>query len=340
MKAVVLKKIGSKDVLKISEVPDPEPKENEVKIKIETIGLNYAEVLSRKGLYGWAPKRPYILGMEAYGTISAIGSKVKGRKVGDKVIVGAQCGTYAEYICVPDYHALPGFKNFTPEENAAFAVNFLTAYIALFKLAKVQKGDRVLIQSGAGGVGSAAIKLAKAAGCEVFTTAGSDEKIKLVKKFGAKYAFNYNTQDFEKEINEITKGAGVDAVLELVGGEVFKKSLRLLSPFGRLVTAGFTSLALKKWNPVSWIKTYLAIPKADILSLMKKSLTISSTHVGYLLERRELIEPVYLELLKFTAKHKLKPHVGKVFDFKDVALAQEYMETRASSGKVVMKVNF
>ncbi|MDH4201218.1 MAG: zinc-binding dehydrogenase, partial [Spirochaetia bacterium] len=255
MKAVLLKKHGKSNVLKISELPEPVPADNEVMVKIETIGLNYAEIVSRKGLYGWAPKLPYIPGMESCGEIVAIGKKVSHRKPGEKVIVGSQFGTYAEYICVPEYQALKALKNFSSEENAAFAVNFITAYISLFYLAKVKKGEKVLIHSAAGGVGSAATKLALALGCEVFGTAGSVEKIKLLKKMGVQHAIDYTNEDFEKKINLITDGRGVDVVLELVGGAVFKKSMRLLLPFGRIITAGFTSLNLKKWNPYSWLRT-------------------------------------------------------------------------------------
>ena len=166
MKAYLLTKTGKPEILKISNVDKPAPKEDEVLIKTETIGINYAEILSRKGQYQWAPEKPYIPGMEAYGEIVALGSKVKSHKLGDKVICGGQYGSYGEYFCTKDWLAFPSIKGFSPEENAALLVNYMTAWVALVKLGRLTKDEEILIHAGAGGVGSAAIKLGKAMGAQ------------------------------------------------------------------------------------------------------------------------------------------------------------------------------
>jgi len=223
MKAILLTKHGSPATLKITNVPAPQPETNQVRVKTQTIGINYAEIQSRKGLYGWAPKLPYILGMEAFGKIEAVGPGAAHRQVGEKVIVGTQYGGYAEYVTVPEAQALPAVAGYSPEENAAFAVNYMTAWVSLFKMARLQPTDRLLIHAAAGGVGTAAVQLAKQFGCVVYGTAGTDEKIKRLYKLNIDYALNYRKRDFEQEIRLQTNGQGVDVVLEMVGGEVLSQ---------------------------------------------------------------------------------------------------------------------
>src|SRR5512147_2344531 len=134
MKAILLTRPGPPSVLCASDVTTPSPGDGEVRVRLRTIGVNYAEILSRRGLYGWAPKMPYILGMEGYGEIDALGPGVEQRKIGEAVIVGAQQGCYAEQVCVRERQALCAIEGFTPHENAAFAVNYLTAWVSLFEM--------------------------------------------------------------------------------------------------------------------------------------------------------------------------------------------------------------
>src|SRR5687768_3355218 len=159
MRAVVLTRYGGPDVLKITHVPMPNPRAGEVRVKVRVIGINFAEVLSRRGLYGWAPRLPYVLGMEAFGEIDAVGESVTTHRPGDRVIAGTQFGTYAEFICVPAERALPAPDRFTPEQNAAFAVSYLTAWVGLMDMARLRPSDTLLVTSAAGGVGSAAVQM-------------------------------------------------------------------------------------------------------------------------------------------------------------------------------------
>ena len=338
MKAVLLTKHGKPSVLKTSTVPTPQPEANQVRVKIQTIGINYAEVLSRKGLYGWAPKRPYIPGMEAYGEIEAVGPGAEHRQIGEKVIVGTQYGSYAEYICIPEPQAFPAIAGYSPEENAAFAVNYMTAWVSLFKMARMQSTDRVLIQAAAGGVGTAAVQLAKHFGCTVYGTAGNDEKIELLNGLNIDYAINYRKHDFEQEIRTQTDDQGVDIVLEMVGGEVYKKSLNTLAPFGRIVVTGFASLNLQKWNPLSWWKTWRAIPRASIGRMAVKSYGVMGSHLGYQLKDTARLHNTWRELTEFVQEHQIKPLVGATFSFDDIAAAHQLMESRQSYGKIVINV--
>jgi NADPH2:quinone reductase len=338
MKAILLTRHGPPSVLRVSEVSTPSPREGEVRVRLQRIGVNYAEVLSRKGLYGWAPKRPYILGMEGFGEVDALGPGVEGRRIGEQVIVGAQHGCYAEQVCVPAHQALPAVLGFTAEENAAFAVNYVTAWVSLFEMARLRPTDVVLVQAAAGGVGTAAVQLAKRLGCTVYGTAGADDKLELLLRLGADAAVNYRTTDFEAEVRRLTEGRGVDVVLELVGGEVYRKSLRVLAPMGRLVVAGFASLDLRRWNPFSWWRTWRDIPRTDIRDMAPRSYGVLATHVGYLLSERTRMASLWADLVGFVRRHGIRPVVGSVFGFDRMAEAHALLESRRSLGKIVVEV--
>ncbi|HEU0015024.1 MAG TPA: NADPH:quinone oxidoreductase family protein [Longimicrobium sp.] len=338
MRAIVLDRHGGPGVLRVREVPDPVPGAGEVRVRVEAIGVNYAEVLSRKGLYGWAPRLPYTLGMEAAGHIDAVGAGVEGRAVGERVIAGAQHGAYAERIVVPERQALPAVPGFSTDENAAVAVNYLTAWVALVEMARLRPGDRVLVTAAAGGVGTAAVQIAARFGCATVGMAGSDEKLATIRALGAESAVNYRRPDFAARLREAAGPGRFDVVLEVVGGDVFRAVWPVLAPFGRVVVAGFASLALRKWNPLSWLRTWRDLPKADIRTLAPASAGLMGTHVGYLLADPPRLARVWGELMEFIAAHGIRPVVGATFPFDRMAEAHRLMESRRSVGKIVVRV--
>ncbi len=338
MKAVVLTKSGKPEVLKISEIAEPHPGFGEVKVKLDFIGMNYADVLSRKGLYQWAVKRPYVMGMEGFGIIEELGEGVTGKKIGDPVIVAAQYGAYAEKIVVPEAQALTPLPHLSAEENAAFAVQWMTAWVGLFEMSRLRASDTVLIQAAAGGVGTAGVQLAKALGCTVYGTVGSDEKIEIVNRLGIDGAINYRQQDFYTEVKRLTNDRGVDVVIEVVGGDVFKKSVNLLAPFGRIVVIGFASNNLKKWNPISIYKTLRDIPRVKVTEMGEQSFSFGASHLGYMLRDTPRMLRVWNDLSSFATEHELKPLVGHVYDFEDLHQAHHLMESRGSTGKIVLKM--
>ncbi len=336
MKAYLLKKTGSTKVLQIHEVEEPNPGPDQVKVKVSHIGINYAEILSRRGQYQWAPGKPYIPGMEAYGEVVGVGGQVKKLKVGDKVITGSQYGSYAEFITVPEYLAFQGIDEFDGEQNAALLVNYMTAWVALVKMGRVQKSDTVLIHAAAGGVGTAAVQMAKAMDTIVFGTASQSYKLDLVKDLGADHAIDYSKEDFADYIKE--RSGGIDFVLEVVGGEVYRKSIEILNPFGRLVVIGFASISFNKWNPFTWWKTWKDAPKADVLKMAVGSYGVMGSHIGYLTANEEIAINESGEMISFIRKHGIKPVVGKVFDFDELPAAHDYMESRKSVGKIIVKI--
>lgn len=338
MRAIVLDRHGGPEVLRVREVADPVPGAGEVRVRVEAIGVNYAEVLSRKGLYGWAPAMPYTPGMEAAGTIDALGAGVQGRALGERVIVGAQFGAYAERMVVPQAQALAAIPGFSTEENAAIGVNYLTAWVALMEMARLRPTDRVLVTAAAGGVGTAAVQIASRFGCATVGMAGSDEKLDTIRALGAEGAVNYRGPGFEARLREAAGTHGFDVVLEVVGGEVFRAVWPVLAPFGRVVVAGFASLALQKWNPLSWLRTWRDLPKADIRSLAPASAGLMATHIGYLLADPPRLTRVWGELMAFVAAHEIRPVVGATFRFDEMAQAHSHMESRRSVGKIVVRM--
>jgi NADPH2:quinone reductase len=335
MKAIILKRTGGPRVLELRDVPEPVPGANEVRVHLRYTGINYAEILSRRGLYRWAPKRPYVLGMEGSGVIETVGAGVDPSRVGKEVMVGTQYGCYAEKVVVPEERAIPAIESLTMEENAAFGVNYMTAWVALMELARLQVGEKAVVTAAAGGVGTAAVQLAAKFGSQVYGLAGSPEKVDLVRSLGAADALDYTGPHWSQRLWEMT--GGVDVVLETVGGSVYRSCLELLNPFGRIVVAGFASLDLKRWNPASWWRTWRDMPRARLMDLARASTGIMATHLGYLLDEPARLQTVFERLRAFVIEQGIRPVIGRVFPFAGVAEAHALVESRQSVGKVLLK---
>ena len=336
MKAVVLNKIGPPHVLKISDLEEPEPDINQVRINTQFIGVNYAEILSRKGLYGWAIKRPYILGMECSGIVDKIGENVSPELVGKKVIIGQQNGCYAEKVVAPVSQVIPALDHFSMEENAAFLINYMTAWVSMMELAHLQSDESFLVTAAAGGVGTAATQLAAAHHCTVYGLAGNDEKVDFLNTIGVKKAFNYNSERWTDQLKR--SDYGVDVILEMVGGDVYKQCLNLINPFGRLVVAGFASLNLRWWNPLSWWRTWRDIPRVQLAKIGEQSVGVFATHLGYLLKDENRLLKIYENLKSFLIKNNIKPVISRIYPLEEVAEAHAYIESRLSIGKVLLKI--
>ncbi len=336
MKAILLAKKGGPEILKLTNVPEPRPAHGEVRVKLHYAGVNYAEILSRKGLYGWRPKHAYIPGMEGSGIIDAVGPGVDDIRIGQRVMVGTKYGCYAEKVVVPSSQAIPVLDQYNMEESAAFLVNYMTAWVALFEMAKVKPEETVLITAAAGGVGSAAVQLCSKLGCKVIGLASNPEKLEFIKKLGATHAINYKEEDYDKKIKELTDG--VDVVLEMVGGDIYKKNLKLLRFFGRIVVAGFASFNLKKWNPFSWYKTWQDLPRIDLATMSHKSIGIFAFHLGYLLKDNKRTMDIFIRLREFVTLHNIRPVIGKIFPLEQASEAHRYIESRQSIGKVLLKM--
>lgn len=336
MRAYVLHRTGGPDVLRLSTTPDPVTGPGSVRVRVEAVGLNYAEVLSRKGLYGWAPRQPYIPGMEAAGRIVDAGDGVDPARVGEAVVVGAQYGAYAEEMVVPQAQALPAPTGWSLEERAAFPVNWMTAWVSLVEMGRLRSSDRVLVSPAGGGVGTAAVQIASRFGCDVVALAGSDAKLERVRPLGAATTVNYRAPGWRQELADRTRDRGVDVALEMVGGDVFRSVLDTLAPFGRVVVAGYADLDYSVWNPVSLWRAWRGMPRMGLDRMLTRSNGILSTHLGYLLGDAEGLTRLWRDLTAFVDEHGLRPQVGHVLPFEELPRAHRLMESRASYGKIVL----
>ena len=325
MRAYVLPRYGGPDALRLSEVADPQPRANEVRVAVHTIGLNFAEVLSRRGLYGWAPKLPYIPGMEAFGVIDAVGSAVTSHTVGTPVIVGTKFGTYAELVCVPAERALPVPRAFTAAQAAAFVVNYLTAWIGLMELARLRATDTLLVTSAAGGVGSAAVQLGSRSGARVIGIA-SPGKQDFVRSLGAAQALDYGSEF-----------PAANVVLEMTGGDAYRKALRSLAPMGRLVLVGASDAFPRTRNPLARLAALRNLPRASVLDMLRRGYGVMSFHVGWLLESGN-VTAAFADLVAFTERHAIAPAIGDEVPFERLPDAHRILESRTNRGKVVVLV--
>jgi NADPH:quinone reductase-like Zn-dependent oxidoreductase len=210
--------------------------------------------------------------------------------------------------------------------------------VALMEMARLRPTDRVLVTAAAGGVGTAAVQIATRFGCATVGLAGSEAKLEAIRALGAEAAVNYRRAGFQARLREAAGPGGFDVVLEVVGGEVFRAVWPVLAPFGRVVVAGFASLALQRWNPLSWLRTWRDLPKADIRSLAPASAGLMATHIGYLLDDPPRLARVWGELMAFVAAHGIRPVIGATFSFDEMAEAHRLMESRRSVGKIVVRM--
>ena len=337
MKAAVLIKKGFADkAFELREVPLPTLKSEQVLIKVEAFGLNFADVMARKGMYKEAPPLPAILGYDVAGIIEEVGIGVINLKKGDRVTAMTRFGGYAEYAVTNASAVAIIPADLDTATATALTTQYCTAIYAASEMVNLYKGDKVLIHSGAGGVGTALIQYAKHKQCEIFATAGSADKVNYLKKSGVHHAINHTTQDFEKFINEITHQKGVDVIFDAVGGKTVKKGIRLLAPGGRLVCYGAADISDK--NLLGKIKTVLSFGFYHPFMFMMPSKSLIGINMLHIADYKpQVIERCLAKVMKLYVNGIFVPTVAKIFDAKDIAKAHDFLESRKSMGKVVVK---
>jgi len=320
MKAVVFDHLGGPEVLQLGEAPDPAVRRGKVLIKNHAIGINFADTLFRQGQYAMQPKLPDIPGLEAAGVVEAVGDGVEGIKPGDRVTsIGMK--TYAEYSLASagQVMALPDSVSF--EQGAAFPIQVLTAYHMLFTSHNLAADQSVIVHSAAGGVGLAAVQIAKAGGARVIGTVSTDEKAALAKEYGADEVINYATQDFAEETLKLTDGRGVDLILDAVGKPTLEKGLSCLAPFGHLILYGRSG----------------GVPDPlNLFGLLQKSIKVSGFILYTVSAMPEVHQKGIRQSLQLMDEGKLKLLIGKSFPLAEAAEAHRHMESRQSVGKLVL----
>jgi NADPH2:quinone reductase len=320
MKAVVFDKIGGPEVLKIAEVPKPEVKPGTVMIKVRAAGINFADTLFRQGQYVMQPQLPDTPGLEAAGEIDAVGAGVTNLRPGQRVAaIGSKM--YAEYAIAPATQVIPIPDSLSFEDAAAVPVQVLTAWHLLHTAHHTAPGQTVLVHSAAGGVGIVAMQIAKAAGARVIGTVSSDSKAALAKEYGADDVINYATKDFAVEANRITGGRGVDLILDAIGATTMDKGIGCLAPFGHLILYGRSGGAPEPLN---------------VFRLFDKSTKVSGFTLYTVAAVPDVMRRGIEESFKLIAERKVKLLVGKSFPLAQAAEAHKFMESRQSTGKLVL----
>lgn len=323
MKAIRIHEFGpSEDVLKYEEVPVPEPKAGEVLIKVEAASLNRADLGLRKGTYRIAADAlPVIPGREFAGTIAKLGSGVNEFKVGQRVVGYPSLGGYAEYAVAKVSEVRPVPDGVTAAQAAALPTAFLTAWFGLKTDGALKSGEWLLVQGGSSGVGVAAIQIAKHLGAKVIATSGSEVKCRRLRQLGADASIDVSENDFLAEVMRATGDRGIDVVLEMIGGEVYQKSLRALAPGGRLVSIGGAFGAVPDPPPA--------------LTDGRKATRFSITN--YLKAKPEDFQELDI-ILKLVQEKKFDAGIGKTFPLAETRAAQKYLEGREHFGKVMLSM--
>jgi len=321
MKAIRIHEFGpTEEVLQYeTDVPVPEPGEGEVQIKVEAASLNRADLGFRRGT-GRAPTDlPLIPGRELAGTVTKVGLGVQGFQAGQRVVAHPGIGGYAEYAVCKAVYTRPVPEGVDPAKAAAMPTTVLTAHFALRDGAKLGKDERVLIQAGSSGVGTVGIQIARHMGARVITTAGSDEKCRRLHDMGADETINYEKTGFVQEVMRVTGGRGVDVVFEMVGGDVYTKSLQCLAPGGRLVSIGGAG------GPVP-----------DPPPALDGGRTASRFSITTYLNNNPAAFAELDQFLELVNNGQMQIVIGRTFPLSEARAAQKHLEGRDHFGKVVL----
>jgi NADPH2:quinone reductase len=320
MKAILVPKTGGVDALTYTDVPDPKPKPNEVIVKIAASGVNYIDVYFREGRYPITP--PFIVGQEASGVVSEIGSGVKDFKPGDRVAYTGITGAYAEYEAIPSDRLVRVPAGITDHQAAAAMLQGMTAHYLTRSTYALKPGDMALIHAAAGGVGLLLVQMAKALGARVIATVSTEEKAKLAREAGADDIILYTTQDFEVETKRLTDGKGVHVVYDGVGKTTFDQDLNVLRPRGYLALFGASS------GPV---------PLFDLNKLAHKgSLFITRPTLVHHMASHEELQQRAGDVLNMIASGKLKLRIEHLYPLKDAQQAHRDLEGRKTTGKLLL----
>jgi NADPH:quinone reductase len=319
MKALMITSLAGPESLKIQDVPDPEVKSPKTLVRVGAGGLNFADFMTTKGAYPGTPPPPLIAGREFAGIEESTGRRVMGY---------LQWGAFAEKAAAYPNLLWAAPDGWTDEQAAAFPVNYFTAYLGYWQAGMVdQRTDggthRVLIHAVAGGVGTAAVQIGKLLGVEMYGTSSSDEKLARVEKLGLEHGINYKRNNYEEVVKNLTRGEGVDAVFEMLGGEHTARSLRCLRDFGKVIQYG-TATGKS--------------PQLDLRAMYAKSASVQGLWLTYLSQKPEIMEPAWKQLSGWIREGKLAPQIGQVFPLEKAIEAYKLLEEGKNYGKVVVKI--
>jgi NADPH2:quinone reductase len=323
MKAIQVKQTGGPEVMELIELPVPQPKPNEAVIKVGAAGVNYVDVYYREGRYK-APL-PFVVGQEAAGTVSAVGSEVKDIAVGDRVAHASTLGSYAEYMAVAADRLVKIPQGVSDREAAAAMLQGMTAHYLAYDTYPMKKGETALVHAAAGGVGLLLVQMAHNIGARVLATVSTEEKAKLARRAGADDIILYTQADFEAETKSLTAGKGVDVIYDSVGKTTFEKGLNLLRPRGMMVLYGGSSGAVAPIDP--------------IVLTQKGSIYLTRPSLGNYTATAEELRQRAAAVFGMIREGKLKLRIEHLYPLAQAQQAHRDLEGRKTTGKLLLLPN-
>ncbi len=335
MRQVFITRHGAPEVLQVRESDDPVAGKGQVRIRVKAAGINFADLMARMGLYPEAPKPPCVIGYEVSGEIDQLGEGVVGFSLGERVFGMPRFGGYTDCIVLPATNVLKMPAKMTFEQAAALPVVSLTAHHMMLGNGNLRRNSKVLIHSAAGGVGLAAIQIAKTRDCEIIGIASAN-KHEFLRSLGVQHCVDA-AGELVPQVRAIVGDAGVDLVLDPVGGRSWADGFSLLAPAGRLVCFGFSAaVGGEKRSIFRALMAFLRVPKWSPMQLMESNRTVSGTNMLALMDQLDLLIPQFEELIAMFDSGQLDPRVDKAFPFAEAAAAHQYLHDRKAKGKVLL----
>jgi len=320
MKAIEVRTTGGAEVLQMVDLPVPQPKPNEVIVKVSRAGVNFIDVYQREGRYKVA--LPFILGQEGAGVVESLGTGVETVKIGDRVAWTGILGSYAQHAAIPAARLVPIPDGVTEEQAAAAMLQGMTAHYLIYDTYRLQKGQTALVHAAAGGVGLLLVQMAHNLGARVIGTVSSAPKAVLAREAGAEEVILYTHQDFEVEVKRITGGKGLEVVYDGVGKDTFGKGLNVLRPRGMMVLFGAASGAVPPFDP--------------LLLTQKGSLFLTRPSLPDYIASREELRLRSQAVFEMIAAGKLKLRVERTYKLSEAQQAHRDLEGRKTTGKLLL----
>lgn len=338
MRQVWIPRAGAPEVLEVRESPDPQPEAGEIRVRVAAAGVNFADIMGRLGIYPDLPPMPVVPGYELSGVVDAVGADVDPSWVGCEVLALSRFGGYSDVICLPQAQVHMRPEGLSAQQAAAIPVNYLTAYQLIEAMGGLKEYETVLIHSAGGGVGIAAIQLAKRIGARIIGTASAGKHERL-SAMGVDECIDYRTEDFEQRVLELTDGRGVELILDAVGGDSFSKGFRCLAASGRLGMFGMSAAATgSSRNLWSVAKAVAQMPLLGFspVRLMNENKAAFGVNMGHLWDEVPMVNRWMEQLLSYHRDGSISPVVDRCFSFDQAADAHRYIQDRRNFGKVLL----
>jgi NADPH:quinone reductase-like Zn-dependent oxidoreductase len=336
MRQVVTTRNGGIEVLKVEEQPDPRPGADQAIIRVRAAGLNFADILARQGLYPDGPPKPCVMGYEIAGVVEAVGEAVNPNLAGKSIVAMTRFGGQADLVPVKATQMFDKPQSLTFEQAAALPVNYLTAYALLVVFGSLHEGESILIHNAGGGVGLAALDIARKLGATTYGTA-SPSKHEFLKERGLDFPIDYRNQDWLPVLKQLTKGRGVELVIDPIGGSHWKKSYAALRHTGRLGMFGVSSASASGLKgKLKLLKAAAQMPRFHPLAMLNKNRGVFGLNLGHLWHEPEKVAVWMRDILRGVEEGWVRPYVDRTFTFAAAGEAHAYIEARRNIGKVIL----